>query len=123
MAIYFIYIGLYIVTLSMAMLMLRKIRRECQFCSILDECDLCSFLKIHNFNVSEGSNIEVRLVPERENRRLPRLGKIFKGLFYLLGNGDRAHTVPEAVGKLVKRNYPELLELSTETNSNSRSQV
>ena len=59
----------------------------------------------------ELKNIAKRLKPKKEfTNKEKKLRKIMKDLIVLLGNGVIAKTIPEAVAKLLVRNYPKLVE-------------
>ena len=59
----------------------------------------------------ELKNIAKRLKPKKEfTNKEKKLRKIMRDLIVLLGNGVIAKTIPEAVAKLLVRNYPKLVE-------------
>ena len=59
----------------------------------------------------ELKNIAKRLKPKKEfTNKEKKLRKIMKDLIVLLGNGVIAKTIPEAVAKLLVRNYPKMVE-------------
>ena len=59
----------------------------------------------------ELKKIAKRLKPKKEfTHKEKKLRKIMKDLIVLLGNGVIAKTIPEAVAKLLVRNYPKLVE-------------
>ena len=61
-------------------------------------CDLDDFFKIHPFDLtlSQGS-------------RTQKIRNILRNLYVLLGHGEQARNIEEAVSKLMIRNYPEIL--------------
>ena len=91
-------------------------------------CDFCAFLKIQKFpplsnvrveiEVNSGSHIEnspreIRRIANqlaRNRNSEKKLRKIMKELIILLGHGTFASSIPDAVAKLMKRNYPDLIE-------------
>ena len=64
-------------------------------------CDLDAYLKIHPFDLTSSQNA---------SSRNQKIRHILKNLYVLLGHGQRARDIKEAVAKLMSRNYPEILE-------------
>ena len=92
-------------------------------------CIFCDFLREQNFdfrkiavdvipdaeaNTIDASNeikkIKKKLAKKRMNNRDKKLQKIMKELITLLGHGQQARSLPEAVAKLLERNYPDLVD-------------
>ena len=72
------------------------------------ECNFCAVMKIRKFNTTATPNINGNVA--EKVRREKKLRKIMKGLIMLLGHGERTTSVPDAVAKLMVRNYPELVD-------------
>ena len=64
-------------------------------------CDLDAYLKIHPFDLTPCQNA---------SSRNQKLRHILKNLYVLLGHGQQARDIKEAVAKLMARNYPEIME-------------
>ena len=94
-------------------------------------CNFCAYLKVQNFIVAPDVEVKVDLKPEEHAADIPKevkkigkklekkmgiskkdkkIRKILRELFVLLGHGERAKNLPEAVAKLLARNYSELEE-------------
>ena len=54
--------------------------------------------------------ISKKLANKELTNKDKKLRKIMKELIFLLGNGEIANTIPDAVAKLLLRNYPDLVE-------------
>ena len=100
-------------------------------------CNYCAYLTIQNFNLAPGVEVKVDVIPEghatdvtKEVKKIgkkfaqkkeeiskkdKKIRKILKELFVLLGHGERVKNLPEAVAKLLARNYPELVEWNGDT--------
>ena len=63
-------------------------------------CDLDDFFKIHPFDLTSSQNA---------GSRTQKIRNILKNLYILLGHGEQARNIEEAVSKLMIRNYPEIL--------------
>ena len=63
-------------------------------------CDLDAFLKIYPFNLSSSQNV---------SSRTQKIRYILKNLRVLVGHGQPAKDIREAVATLMSRNYPEIL--------------
>ena len=63
-------------------------------------CDLDNFFKIHPFDLTTSQNA---------GSRMQKIRNILKNLYVLLGHGQQAIDIKEAVAKLMERNYPEIL--------------
>ena len=63
-------------------------------------CDLDDFFKIHPFDLTSSQNA---------GSRTQKIRSILKNLYVLLGHGEQARNIEEAVSKLMIRNYPEIL--------------
>ena len=63
-------------------------------------CVLDDFLKIHPFDLTSSQNA---------GSRTQKIRNILKNLYILLGHGEQARNIEEAVSKLMIRNYPEIL--------------
>ena len=63
-------------------------------------CDLDDFFKIHPFDLTTSQN---------EGSRTQKIRNVLKNLYVLLGHGQQARDIEEAVAKLMERNYPEIL--------------
>ena len=63
-------------------------------------CDLDDFFKIHPFDLTSSQNA---------GSRTQKIQNILKNLYVLLGHGEQARNIEEAVSKLMIRNYPEIL--------------
>ena len=63
-------------------------------------CDLDDFFKIHPFDLTSSQNV---------GSRTQKIRNILKNLYVLLGHGQHARDIEEAVSKLMVRNYPEIL--------------
>ena len=63
-------------------------------------CDLDDFFKIHPFDLTSSQN---------SGSRTQKIRNILKNLYVLLGHGQQARDIEEAVSKLMVRNYPEIL--------------
>ena len=75
-----------------------------------DTCEFCTFLKLQSFNLESNSNSETSDSQSRNSKIKKKPRKIMKNLIALLGNGEWANSIPEAVAKLLIRNYPDLIE-------------
>ena len=64
-----------------------------------ESCDLDAYLKIHQFDLTSSQNAS----------RNQKIRNILKNLYILLGHGQHARDVKEAVSKLMQRNYQEIL--------------
>ena len=101
-------------------------------------CNFCAYLKMQNFNIDIAPNLEVevdiisgeqaahipkdvkkigkKLAKKKEmSKKDMKIRKILKELFVLLGHGERAKNLQDAVAKLLARNYPELVEWNGDT--------
>ena len=67
----------------------------------LVSCDLDAYLKICQFDLTSSQNA---------SSRNQKIRHILKNLYVLLGHGEQARDIKEAVEKLMCRNYPEILE-------------
>ena len=65
-----------------------------------ESCDLDAYLKIHQFDLTSSQNA---------SSRNQKIRNILKNLYILLGNGQHARDIKEAVSKLMQRNYQEIL--------------
>ena len=63
-------------------------------------CDLDNFFKIHPFDLTTSQSA---------CSRAQKIRNILKNLYVLLGHGQQARDIEEAVAKLMERNYPEIL--------------
>ena len=63
-------------------------------------CDLDDFFKIQPFDLTSSQNA---------GSRTQKIRNILKNLYILLGHGEQARNIEEAVSKLMIRNYPEIL--------------
>ena len=63
--------------------------------------ELDAYLKIYPFDLTSSHNA---------SSRNQKIRHILKNLYVLLGHGQRARDIKEAVAKLMIRNYPEILE-------------
>ena len=91
-------------------------------------CEYCPIFKIHKLDF-ENESIEVTVTSEGQNSDLPKelkkikkklaqndnkkekkLRKIMKNLICLMGQGQKVKTIPEAVAKLLARNYPDIVK-------------
>ena len=75
-------------------------------------CYFCDILKLHKFETtSESSGIStLRLDSLATGCGEKKLRKIMKELIILLGHGEWSTSIPDAVAKLMIRNYPELVQ-------------
>ena len=64
-------------------------------------CDLDAYLKIYPFDLNS---------PQSGSSRNQKIRHILKNLYVLLGHGQQARDIKEAVAKLMLRNYPEVLQ-------------
>ena len=67
----------------------------------LVSCDLDAFLKIYPFDLTSSQNV---------NSRTQKIRHILKNLRVLVGHGQPAGDIKEAVATLMSRNYPEVLD-------------
>ena len=67
----------------------------------LVSCNLDAYLKIYSFDLTSSQDA---------SSRNQKIRHILKNLYVLLGHGEHARDVKEAVAKLMSRNYPEILE-------------
>ena len=65
-----------------------------------ESCDLDAYLKIHQFDLTSSQNA---------SSRNQKIRNILKNLYILLGHGQHARDIKEAVSKLMQRNYQEIL--------------
>ena len=65
-----------------------------------ESCELDACLKIHQFDLTSSQNA---------SSRNQKIRNILKNLFILLGHGQHARDIKEAVSKLMQRNYQEIL--------------
>ena len=63
-------------------------------------CNLDAYLKIHQFDLTSSQNA---------SSRNQKIRHILKNLYVLLGHGQQARDIKEAVATLMSRNYPEVL--------------
>ena len=72
-----------------------------------EQCHFCDILKLHKFERTVQSTNT--LISHQNSHGSNKLRKIMKELIFLLGHGEWSTSIPDAVAKLMGRNYPELV--------------